>query len=163
MDKVLVIGNAGSGKSTTAKRLASTLGIPCHSLDQIVWKEGWQKTPPLERHKKISELTQQETWVIDGVDYEAMKTADTIIFLDIPRRVCFRRVAIRNWKYLFKSRPELPANCPEILIIPRLVKIIWRFPTYVRPKILDEKSKRNQSGFIHIQNMADLENYLLTI
>lgn len=163
MKKVLVTGNAGSGKSTTAKRIANMLDIRCYGLDNIVWKEGWQKTPPLERNKKIGKLTQKKTWVIDGVDYEVMRTADTIIFLDIPRRVCFKRVASRNWKYLLKSRPGLPANCPEILIVPKLLKIIWRFPTYVRPKILIEKSKRNSSNFVHIQNMADLENYLQSI
>jgi adenylate kinase family enzyme len=147
----------------SAKRISSTLNMPYYSLDKIVWKEGWQKTPSLERNEKIKKLTQQNTWVIDGVDDEVMKIADTIIFLDIPRRACFRRVAIRNWKYLLKSRPELPANCPEILIIPRLLKIIWRFPARVRPKILNEKSKRDSSKFVHIQNMANLENYLQSL
>lgn len=163
MKKVLVTGNAGSGKSTVAKRIANRLDISCHGLDRIVWKEGWQKTPTFERSKEIRNLTQQKTWVIDGVDDEVMKAADTIIFLDIPRRVCFKRVPVRNWKYLFKSRPGLPENCPEILIIPRLLKIIWRFPVHVRPKILEEKAKRKPSRFIHIQNMADLENYLQSI
>jgi adenylate kinase family enzyme len=160
MKKVLVTGNAGSGKSTTAKRIADSLDIPYHSLDKIVWKKGWQKASSLERNKKIGELIKQRTWVIDGVDYGIMEASDTIIFLDIPRRVCFRRAAIRNWRYLFKSRPGLPENCPEILIIPTLVKIIWRFPTKVRPKIMDEQSRRDPPSFIHIQNMADLDNYL---
>lgn len=163
MKKVLVTGNAGSGKSTTATKIASVLDIPCYGLDKIVWKEGWQKTSSLERNRKISKLTKKKTWIIDGVDNEVMKAADTIIFLDIPRRVCYQRVAARNWNYLFKSRPGLPAHCPEILIVPKLINIIWRFPKHVRPKILDEKSKRNASNFVHIRNMAELDNYLQSI
>ncbi len=163
MNRVLVTGNAGSGKSTTAKRIAGTIGVPCYGLDKIVWKEGWEKASPLERNEKISELIKQKSWIIDGVNDGIMGAADTIIFLDIPRRVCFRKVAVRNWRYLFKSRPGLPENCPEILIIPTLVKNIWLFPSRVRPKIMGEKLKRSPSNFIHIQNMADLENYLQSI
>jgi adenylate kinase family enzyme len=163
MKKILVTGNAGSGKSTTAKRIADSLALPYHGLDKIVWKRGWQKASPSERNKKIRHLIKQDAWVIDGVDYGVMEAADTIIFLDIPRRACFRRVTNRNWKYLFKSRPELPENCPEILIIPTLIKIIWRFPTNVRPRIIEEKLKRSASSFIHIQSMADLERYLQSV
>jgi hypothetical protein len=57
----------------------------------------------------------------------------------------------------------LPENCPEILIIPTLIKIIWRFPTKVQPRIIEEKLKRTTSSFIHIQSMADLEHYLQSI
>jgi len=163
MRKVLVTGNAGSGKSTTAKRIASSLDIPYYGLDKIVWKKGWQRTSSEERNQKIKRLVRHKAWVIDGVDYGIMQVADTVIFLDISRRTCFKRVASRNWKYLFKSRPGLPENCPEILIIPTLVKIIWRFPANVRPKIMDEKSKRSSSNFVHIRNKVDLENYLQSV
>ena len=158
--KILVIGNAGSGKSTTAKKIASDLELPCYSLDAVVWEEGWKRPSSAEVSQKIQQLINQETWVIDGVDYKAMKAADVVLFLDIPRRTCFKNVAIRNWPYLFKSRPGLPESCPEILIIPTLVKIIWRFPTKVRPKIIEEKLRRDSSSFVHIQSMVDLGRYL---
>jgi adenylate kinase family enzyme len=159
--RVLVTGNAGSGKSTISKQLADSMGVPHFSLDGIVWKEGWKKTPTEERQKRMSELLAQDTWVIDGVSHQIYPAADVIIFLDIPRRICFWQAAKRNRKYLFRSRPELPANCPEILIIPQLIKIIWRFPNRVRPKILAEKSRREGDGtFIHVRKYQDLEHLL---
>jgi adenylate kinase family enzyme len=149
--KVFVTGNAGSGKSTLGKELAANLGIEYVTLDKIVWKEGWQKAPDDEKKREISRLLSRDSWVIDGVSDEVLQAADLVIFLDYPRRVCFYRALKRNSRYLFSSRPELPPNCPEILIIPKLVKIIWRFPQRVRPHILAEKTKRgNKNAFIHV-------------
>jgi hypothetical protein len=54
------------------------------------------------------------------------ESADLIVFLDYPRWVSFWRCAKRNWRYLFRSRPGLPENCPEIRIVPTLIRIIWQ-------------------------------------
>lgn len=54
--RIFVTGNAGSGKSTYAKRLGETLNLPVHGLDAIVWQSGWRKTPPEEKQKRIQPL-----------------------------------------------------------------------------------------------------------
>lgn len=157
--KILVTGNAGSGKSTLGKKIAASLGLPFYSLDRIVWQEGWKKTPLEEQSKQIAKLTAQNDWIIDGVSYEVQDAADVVIFLDTPRHVCYWRAFKRNRKHLFSSRPELPPNCPEILIIPTLVKIIWRFPKRVRPKLLARQHK-SADAFVHIMSKNELENFL---
>lgn len=149
--KVFVTGNAGSGKSTLGKELAASLGIEYVTLDRIVWKECWQKTPEEEKRREISWLVSRDAWVIDGVSDEILQAADLVVFLDFPRRVCFYRALKRNSRYLFSSRPELSPNCPEILIIPKLIKIIWRFQQRIKPRILAEKTRRgNKRAFIHV-------------
>lgn len=157
MNRILITGNAGSGKSTLARRIAEQLDLPYHSLDRVVWQPGWKKTPKDERARQIRELTDQDQWVIDGVSYAAQDAADTIIFLDVPRRTCFWRVIKRNWRYAFRSRPELPPGCPEILIVPTLCQIIWNFPSTVRPGILERKGKAQgyQRSF-HVTSGEDL-------
>ena len=62
--------------------------------------------------------------------------ADFIVFLNYPRLSCMARAFKRNMKYLFTSRPELPEYCPEILIVPKLLKIFWSFDLIVKPNIL---------------------------
>ena len=161
--KIFITGNAGSGKSTLGRQIASSQNLQYYSLDKIVWKEHWQKTPADEKKSKVHELLIKSDWVIDGVDYDTLESADVIVFLDIARRICFYRAVKRNFKYLFKSRPELPANCPEIKIFPKLVKIIWNFPKRIRPKILIEKTKRSSDSFIHIKNNKQLQAYLIQI
>jgi dephospho-CoA kinase len=155
MTRILVTGNAGSGKSTLARRIAGQLDLPYHSLDRVVWQPGWKKTPKEERERQVQELTSQEQWVIDGVSFAAQDAADTVIFLDVPRRTCFWRVIKRNWRFAFRSRPELPPGCPEILIVPTLCRIIWNFPLTVRPGILERMSApRNPKQCFHIRTKS---------
>jgi len=153
--RILVTGNAGSGKSTLGRKLAHELGLPFYSLDKIVWEPGWKKPSSQEQDRRISELTRQDSWVIDGVAYEIQDTADIVIFLDMPRRLCFWRASRRSLKYLFASRPDLPEHCPEILIIPTLIKIIWRFPVRGRVKIL-HKASTSPAHFLHVRSKKEL-------
>lgn len=164
MKRILVTGNAGSGKSTLAQRIATQLTIPCHSLDSVVWQPGWKKTPQAERVRRIHELTEAEAWVVDGVSLEVQAAADTVVFLDVPRKVCFWRAMKRNWRYLFRSRPELPSGCPEVLIIPTLCRIIWNFPERIRPRILAQRHEtRNSQRFFHVITEADREDCLAAL
>lgn len=133
MQKILVTGNAGSGKSTLSKKLEEKLKIKVYSLDKIVWQQKWKKTVDNKKKELIKELTNKDTWIINGVSSDVFNEADTIIFLDFPRKICYWRAFKCNWKYLFSSRPELPANCPEILIIKQLVVIIWNFHKNIAP------------------------------
>jgi adenylate kinase family enzyme len=136
MVKLFITGNAGSGKTTLAHRLGSDLKVPVHSLDEVVWRPGWRKTPANERDLAIAGLVANPRWVIEGVSPAVFARADMVIFLDVPRPLCMVRCARRNWQYLFSSRPGLPDDCPEIKIVGRLLQIIWRFPRRVRPGIL---------------------------
>ena len=65
-------------------------------------------------------------------------SADLVIFLDAPRSSCLPRACKRNLPYLFRSRPGLPPDCPELIIFPKLVEIIVRFPERVGRKLLAE-------------------------
>lgn len=148
--KVSVTGNAGAGKTTFAQALAKSLDVPCHSLDGVVWQERWRKTPQAHKDAQIDEIISSEMWVIDGVSERVMQAADVVVFLDVPRSVSALRVMRRNLRYLFKSRPGLPPHCPEILVIPKLARLIWRFPRNIRPMILQHGRDRADKTFLHV-------------
>jgi adenylate kinase family enzyme len=44
MQRVMVMGSSGSGKSTFARRLSDLTGIPGVSIDALYWKPGWTRT-----------------------------------------------------------------------------------------------------------------------
>lgn len=161
MQRIFITGNAGTGKTTLSKQISKLLDIKSYGLDKIVWLPGWQMASTVDKAKKIAEITKQKTWIIDGVSESALKAADTIIFLDLPRRISYIRVIKRNWRYLFKSRPELPKNCPEILIVHHLFKIIWNFPVYVRPSILKHLRDNNEiKNIFHIRSKHNLNDFI---
>ena len=44
--RVAIIGNAGGGKSTLARRIGAALGAPVWSVDDVQWRAGWTPAPP---------------------------------------------------------------------------------------------------------------------
>ena len=139
--------------------LFRSLELPVYGLDQIVWQPGWTITPRELQLTELLNLTSKSDWIIEGVSNVVQEQADIVIFLDVPRRISYFRCAKRNWKYLFSSRPGLPHNCPEIRIIPYLVRLIWNFPRKVRPQILLSMDKSADRSYI-IRSANDLNTAL---
>ena len=52
--RILVTGNAGSGKSTLAGLIAARLKLPLYGMDQIVWRQGWQKATKQEEQAWVT-------------------------------------------------------------------------------------------------------------
>ncbi len=158
--RILVTGNAGSGKTFVSNHLHSITGIQRYCLDSIVWKSGWNLTPSEEKKEKIKKIIKKKEWIIDGVSLDVQKAADTTIFLDCPRTVSYFRTLKRNIPYMFKSRPDLPQGCPEIKIIPQLISIIWNFPNNVKPLILDMFNNDENIMNYHLTTRHDVNNFL---
>ena len=157
--KIFITGNAGAGKTSVAKQLGEKLQITPLSLDGIVWQSGWKLTSELERIAGINHITKtKKIWIIDGVSKYVMDMANVIIFLDIKRSTCYLRLIKRNWKYLLKSRPELPPKCPEILIVKRLISIVWNFDKLVKPNIIKHITENKESKLIyHITTPVEID------
>lgn len=135
--KIMVTGNAGSGKTTLARAIAGEFRLPVFPLDAVVWESGWRKRAADEKHAAIEALIRTPAWVIDGVSEAVEQAADVVVFLDVPPLLCLWRCAKRNARYLLRSRPELPDGCPEWRIALRLPGLITRFDHIERPTIAD--------------------------
>ena len=159
--RILVTGNAGAGKTTLARDLSERFGLPYVGLDAIVWQPGWVRTPPLQRRRLERAIAAESAWVADGVSAVLMQAADMIVFLDQPRWRCYLRVARRNRSYLWRSRPGLPEDCPELLIAPSLIRLIWRFPQHARPQIL--RYRESMGRFIWLRGQAECQRWLAAL
>ncbi len=142
--RVNITGSAGAGKTTLAKVVAAHLGVPAYHLDAIVWQPGWRKTPTPLRAALEAQITRQPSWVIDGVSATVRDIADVVVVLDPPWHQCLRQALRRNLPYLFRSRPGLPERCPEILILPKLIRMILMHPTTLRPVLLQEAASSDK-------------------
>jgi adenylate kinase family enzyme len=98
--RVSVVGNSGSGKSRLARNLAARLGVPYVELDAIYHQAGWTPLDPDVFAARVGEVTSGEGWVVDG-NYHAVRPlvwarADTVVWVDPPRRVAMRRLLRRT-------------------------------------------------------------------
>lgn len=95
-----MVGSPGSGKSTLARELASVLGVRHLELDSVYHQAGWTPLSAEEFKQAIAARAAEDGWVIDG-NYSAVRPivwayADTVLWLDPPRRAVMRRVTWRT-------------------------------------------------------------------
>lgn len=119
MQRVLVIGSPGAGKSTFARSLHERTGLPLFHMDQLIWLPGWIERDREEARAALAEVLAQDRWIIDG-NYGSslplrLERADTAVLLDYPTLLCLGRVLRRWWRYRGRSRPDMTEGCPERL------------------------------------------------
>ena len=138
MRRVLIIGCGGAGKSTFGIHLAERTGLPLIHLDQAFWRPGWTVTPRIEWRGTVNRLVAAPAWILEG-NYEnsldlRLPRADTVIWFDMPRHLCLRRVAKRMLTTYGRVRLDMAPGCPERLDLAFLTWI-WNFNRTTRPKI----------------------------
>jgi adenylate kinase family enzyme len=100
MQRVVVFGTTGSGKSWLADRLAVKAGLRVVELDALFWGRDWQPAPPeLFRHR-VERETSAEGWIVVGnygqVRDLTWRAADTLIWLDLPLPVVMAQLLRRT-------------------------------------------------------------------
>jgi adenylate kinase family enzyme len=112
LKKIIVTGANGVGKSHLAARLAVVRpDVPVISFDAIKLRTNWQQKSRLEIDAALDVEIEKEAWILEGgpsLLSKAITRADAVIWLDPPEYVRAWRLAIRPWKYLGQTRPEIP-------------------------------------------------------
>src|SRR5436190_2972633 len=113
VQRVMIIGSGGAGKSVLARELGERLGLPVYHLDALLWRPGWVMRPKDEERALFEELVRRDAWIIDG-NYGAgqslelrLAAADTVIFLDLPRILCLGRSLKRWLTWRGRTRPDM--------------------------------------------------------
>jgi adenylate kinase family enzyme len=110
VQRVSVVGTSGSGKSTLARELARRLGASWLELDSVYHQAGWTPLDAQEFRSRVAAAAAGDRWVIDG-GYSTVRDlvwarADTVVWLDLPRRTVMRRIIWRTLRRV-AGRAEL--------------------------------------------------------
>ena len=168
MQRVVVLGPAGAGKTVVANAISHRTGVPVVHLDPIFWGPNWTPAPRDEALRRLGEVVASERWVIDGnflpewgdpLD-ERFRRADTVVFLDLSRMVCIARVLWRLVRDRRRRRPDLPAGAREGLDLP-LLRWVWSYPNVDRPRVLDLLARLGDDVDVrHLRSPADVRRFL---
>lgn len=159
MNKIIVIGCPGSGKSTFSKKLHQITDIPLYHLDMMYWnsdKTIVNKDIFLER---LLSTIKTDKWIIDGNYSSTMELriqhCDTIIFLDYPVDICLNGISKRKGK----ERTDIPwiENDEDF----EFIEFVKKFNVENRPSII-ELFKKYSNKCIYIFKSRDEANAFLS-
>lgn len=137
-NRIMIVGNNGSGKSWFSRKLAAITGLPLIHLDVEFWQPGW-KMPPMDQWlQRQRELVAEDYWIIEGNHTSTMETrvqaAELVILLDVNRFVCQTGVLSR----CFQKRPDMPDYLNERFDLEflKFCRGLWTYPHTRKQKML---------------------------
>lgn len=170
MERILMLGPPGAGKSTFAKRLGDRLNVPVIHLDAEFWEPGWEMPPREEWIETQRELIRSsDRWIMDG-NYDRtlevrLSAADAVILLDVPRWKSLFRIARRRVQYDGASRPDMAEGCPEKADL-EFLRYAWTFASEELPEI-ERKIRRHGSETTVVRlrssNSEELDAFLESV
>ena len=141
MQRVVILGCSGAGKSTFARALGSRLGLPVVHLDALFWQPGWKEPDNQAFRAAVASAIAGDAWISDG-NYVSrtfdlrLPRADTVIFVHQPRWLCAFRIL---WRWLTslvgRTRADLAPGCPETFDW-KFLLWTWNFQRQTQPRIL---------------------------
>jgi len=165
MQRVMIIGPCGAGKSTVSHQLADKLGVPLVHMDQLNWQPGWVDAGNHRLGGLLAVEVAKERWLIEG-NYGStlpmrLDRADTVVYLDYPLPLCLWRLMKRIITSYGRTRPDMAEGCPE--------RFDAKFLLYVMgwnrgPRQRTEQSLRgHEHKVVRLKSPRSLAEWLATV
>lgn len=163
--KIAVIGYSGSGKSTLARALGEKYGIPVLHLDRVQYTSDWQERDRGEAHRLVREFMENPSWVIDGTyskfEYERrLAEADQIVFLNLPRLICFLRAWKRYFCFRDGTRPDMADGCAEKMDLEFVWWLLWKGRTRQKWEKFQKVVEQYPEKTVVLRCQRDIDRYL---
>ena len=138
MERIVMSGCGGAGKSTLARQVGQCLGLPVVHLDKLYWQENWTPLSKEAFDVVHAAALEEPRWIIDGNFSRTMQRrlerCDTVIYLDYPRWQCMLGVCKRILTTYGRTRPDMGPGCNERFDW-EFIKWVWNFNRNNRQRI----------------------------
>ena len=175
LQRTVVVGTTGSGKSAAAARLAAALGAPHVELDAINWRPNWiglnETDIPLFR-SQVEEAVRCDAWVVDG-NYGVARDliwprATAVVWLDYPFGLVFWRLVRRTLRRSLRRETLWAGNRESISrSLSRDSILLWAFKTHWRRRRslyrLFAEPEQAHLRLFHMRRPSDTEQWLRSI
>ncbi|MBR6558495.1 MAG: adenylate kinase [Clostridia bacterium] len=163
MEKVIVIGCPGSGKSVFSAALSQKTGLPLCHLDMLYWNPDRTTVPREVFDDRLKSILDNDKWIIDGNYGRTMEirmmAADTVFFLDYPTEVCIEGIYERRGK----ARPDIPWIEPEDEVDEEFLRSVKEYRDKSRPRVIELFEKYSYKSIIIFRDRIEADLYLKTL
>ncbi len=166
MERIMIIGCGGAGKSTLARALGEKLALPVKHLDQLFWRPGWIRVSQEEFDSLLQQELEKPKWILDGNFNRTiplrLEKCDTVIYLDFNRVTCLLGVAKRVICSYGRVRTDMAEGCPERFDLDFL-KWIWNFNEKNRSRYYQLLSHRQDIRVVILKNRRQVNHFLSSL
>ncbi|MBB3607971.1 AAA family ATPase [Rhizobium sp. BK602] len=147
-ERVLVVGCAGTGKSTLAQAIAKLRELTYVSMDRdVFWLPGWKPRPRAEFIERIKQAVDGPRWIMDGNSPGTLPLrlprADIVLWRRPPRHVALYGIFWRWLRFRGRTRPEMALGCPERLTW-TFIRYVWNFEREEAPQFDEMLARHGQ-------------------
>ncbi|MGN1344843.1 MAG: adenylate kinase [Traorella sp.] len=158
MNKVMVIGCPGSGKSTFSRKLHELTNLPLYHLDMLYWNEDKTTVTREVFCERLQHVLEKESWIIDG-NYlftmeKRLQVCDTVFYLDYPVEVCLDGI----YKRRGKKREDMPWIEEEV--DEEFLQFIKDFEVERKPAIMKLLHQYQDKEIYIFKNRDEADEYL---
>ena len=162
MEKVIIIGCPGSGKSTFGRKLRDTTKLPLYHLDMMYWNEDRTTVSKEVFLKRLQDAMSNNKWIIDGNYGSTMefrlKSCDTVFFLDYERDVCLEGIEKRKGQ----PRSDMPW-IEKAATDKEFVDFVKNYNSDCRPEVMSLLKKYSSKNIIVFGSREEADEYLRKI
>ena len=166
MERIIIIGCGGAGKSTLARQLGEKLDLPVVHLDKLFWRPNWISVSQEEFDELHRRELAKETWILDGnfnrTMPERIARCDTVIYLDFSRFACLMGVAKRILTTYGTVRPDMGEGCPERFDW-EFLQWVWNFNKNKRQRYLTMLAELKDKQVYILKNRQEVKKFLNTL
>lgn len=163
MERIVIIGCPGCGKSTLSRTLGEKLDLTVVHLDRLWWTKDQRHISREEFDARLENALKLDRWIIDGNYSRTMdirlQYCDTIIWLDFSRWVCLWGIFKR---YALKKRESVSDGNPDRLDW-EFIRYIWSFNKNNRVLNATRIAKSKHARAIILKNRKEVKKFLETL